>query len=174
MPKYNVPEILDIIGNLTNEEKLELQSKLPDVLKFSEKPNSSQPTQSQSQTVGNVSISGRGIVTDMGQKQVMGGGINSPQSVKTVENNSLEEALDLLHNLRQQISSSSLDVLKKATTEAQIKVLEEELRKQKPDENLVSQTVSTLKQGLEGIVALAGPVTQVAKLVATAWGIPML
>ncbi|NJR63675.1 MAG: hypothetical protein HC769_35815 [Cyanobacteria bacterium CRU_2_1] len=173
MPKYSVSEVLDIIKTLTKEEQLELQARLSEVLTL-ESFDTSHLSQRQSQTFGNVSIGGSGIAADFGQKQAVGGNITAPQNVVQAEGDGLQEVWSLLANLKQGIANSnSLDALQKAMAEAQIKVVEVELKKPEPDKGLVSRTISTLKQGLEGVLTLAEPVVKVANLIAKAWGIPV-
>ena len=169
MPKYSVNEILDIIRSLSNEEKQELCNQIPEVL-----GSSLNKSQIQSQTFGNVSISGSGIVADLGQQQVARGNISSHQVVEQGRNMFLQEALEELEKLKQLASSSGvLDPLQEATTQAQIKVATDELKKPEPDKGLVSKTIAVLKQGLEGVITLAEPVMKAANLVAKAWGIPI-
>jgi len=172
MPKYSVSEVLDIIKSLTVEEKRELQVGLSEIL--ASEATTLQPSQRQSQSFGDVSIGGSGISADFGQKQAIGGSITSPQNVIQTEENNLQDALSLLTGLKQAImSNNNLDVLQKATTEVQVKIIEGELNKPEPDKGLVSRTISTLKQGLEGTLVLAEPVMKVANLIAKAWGIPV-
>lgn len=174
MPKYSVSEVLDIIKTLTPAEKLELQSRLSEVI-TPVPSGTDQPSQRQSQTFGNVNIGGSGIAADFGQKQVIGGNMTSPQNVVQAEGSGLQDVWSLLTSLKQGIdNSSTLDPLQKAMADEQIKVIEVELKKTEPDKGLVSRTISTLKQGLEGVLTLAEPVVKVANLIAKAWGIPVL
>jgi len=173
MPKYSVSEVLDIIRTLTKEEQLELQTRLSEVL--TPEPSDTPPlSQRQSQMFGNVSIGGSGIAADFGQKQAIGGNITSPQNVMQAEGDGLQEIWNLLANLKQGIDNSdSFDPLQKAMAQAQIKVVEVELKKPEPDKGLINRTISTLKQGLEGVLTLAEPIVKVANLIAKAWGIPV-
>jgi hypothetical protein len=43
------------------------------------------------------------------------------------------------------------------------------LQKPKPDQSFIDEVVEALKKGLAGVVTLATPVTEVAKLVAKAY-----
>jgi hypothetical protein len=174
MPKYSVSEILDIIRSLTPKEKQELSEHIPEVLSVSDEFTAPRKTQTQSQNLGNVTISGNGIAADLGQKQVMGGTLSSPQLVAQAQDPVFQEALRELETLSQLvINNQDLDPLHKATTQAQIQVVTDELKKPEPDKGLVGRTIAVLKQGLEGVIALADPVIKVANLVAKAWGIPI-
>lgn len=174
MPKYSVSEILDIIRSLTSEEKQELSQHIPEVLGVSAKFTAPQKVQTQSQNLGNVTISGSGIAADLGQKQVMGGTLSSPQLLSQAQGPVFLEALRELETLNQLvINNHDLDPLQKATTQAQIQVVTDELKKLEPDKGLVGRTISVLNQGLEGVIALADPVIKVANLIAKAWGFPV-
>lgn len=174
MPKYSISEILDIIRDLTPEEKQELSQYIPGVLSVSARFTAPQKAQTQSQNLDNVTINGSGIVADLGQKQVVGGHISSPQLIAKAQDTIFKEALGELELLRQLvINSRDLDPLQKATTQAQIKLVTNELKKTEPDKGLVGRTISVLKQGLESVIILADPVIKVSKLVAKAWGIPV-
>jgi hypothetical protein len=169
MVKLTVEQVLSSIAALSQSEKSELQSKLLSVLSTSES-YLAQGGQSQSQSFGDVNISGNnnafaatqaGENTDLSQD-------NSQPSLKN--NVDLQEALDLLLRLRQAISlDPSLNAIEKATLEIPIKVSEEELKKSKPDKDLIDQAIASLRKGLEGIQTLAEPVTKVAVLIAKAW-----
>ena len=154
------------------EEKKELQLEISEML-ISD-ISTTKSLQRQSQSFRNVSIDGNNIAADFGQKQVIGGNITSPQKVISTQDHSVQEALSVLAELKQAIiNNDNLDVLQKATTEAQVRVIENELNNPEPDKGLVSCTISTLKKGLGGVLTLAEPVMKVANLVAKAWGIPV-
>lgn len=167
MPKYSVEEVLDIIQTLTADEKSQLQNQLPKVLSNATAPVTAQ--NSQSQSLGNITMGSGG---NFGLNQASGN-INSSQNntQASVENTSLQEALTTLQGLKQGIDQSDvLNKLQKRTIiDVTIKTIEEEISKPQPDKGLVAQAIESMKQGLEGVIALAAPVTKVAELIAKAW-----
>lgn len=171
MPKYSVDEVLDIVKTFTTEEKKDLQNRLANVLEVSITPKT-QSGQSQSQNFGNLTFSGSGSNTSFNNSQNIGGDSNIAQTntQASVENTNLQEALSILAQLKQDISSSTaLNPVQKATVEVPLKIVEEEAKKQKPNKNIIEQAIAALKQGLEGVATLAEPVVKVANLVAKAW-----
>jgi hypothetical protein len=123
----------------------------------------------QSQSFGNITISGSnspfspinttGAVT-----------LNQTSTQSYGGNSDLEAALELLAKLKQDVSATDeLATLAKRETDFRITVLQEELKKPQPDRSLVNDVVEALKQGLNGVLTLAAPVSQVATLLAKAW-----
>lgn len=172
MPIYTVEDVLDIIKDLTAEQKQELENKLPSVLGTVASPTATQPIEDSSQNIQGVTVSGSKDV-QLSQEQVHGeGSISKPRTSVQVQNTDLQEALALLEKLNQDINNSNaLNPLQKKREEVSIQIAEEELKKPKPDKSLVEQAIETLKKGLSGITELAGPVAEVSKLIAKAWGI---
>jgi len=170
MFKLTVEQVLSSIAALSQEEKAELQSRLSSVLNIA--PDSSaQGGQTQSQSFGNVSISGNSnafAATQAGE----GADLSQDSSQTSLQNADLQEALNLLVKLKKAVSTDpSLNAIEKATVELPIKVAEEELKKPKPDKNLIDQAITSLRKGLEGVQSLAEPAMKVAALVAKAWAI---
>ncbi len=170
MPKYSVDEVLDIIKTLTADEKSLLQEQLPNVLGIAAASATAQRGHTQSQSFGNLSMGSGNAFAPI---QAVGD-VNSAQTLNnnqgSVQNASLTEALAILQSLKQEVNQSdALNRLEKTTVEGTIKVIQEELTKQKPDKSLVEQAIESLKKGLEGVLILAEPVTKVAVLIAKAW-----
>lgn len=123
----------------------------------------------QSQSVGNISVSGSNnpfAVTQAGRD------VNLKQSntQALVENSDLQTALEAIAKLKQDIAATdALNLVEKKQTELIATMLEEEIQKPKPDKSIIDQTIAALKKGLEGVITLAGLVTKVAELVAKAW-----
>ena len=129
----------------------------------------SKGSESQSQSFGNISVSGSNNPLAVTQA---GGDVNFNQSntQASVENSDLQTALEAIAKLKQDIAASdALNLVEKKQTELTATMLEEELQKSKPDKNIIDQTVVALKKGLEGVMILAKPVEKVAELVAKAW-----
>ncbi|MDJ1168198.1 hypothetical protein PMG71_02000 [Roseofilum sp. BLCC_M154] len=122
-----------------------------------------------SQSIGSMTSSGSGnkvAVTQAGRDAK----IDQSTTQASVENSDLQAALEAIANLKQGISVSEvLNLVEKKQVEVTVQMLEEELHKPKPDKSIIDQTVEALKKGLAGVATLAGPVTQVAELVAKAW-----
>ena len=170
MPKYRVAEVLDIIKDLTAEEKLELQKQLPTVLNAVVASNDTRAMEDSSQQIQGVTITGSSNVNLSQKRADRGASISPPRTSVQVQNANLQEALDLLEKLKDNINSSNaLNPIEKKTAEVPLQVVEEELKKPKPDKGLVDQAIETLKKGLTGIKELAEPVAEVAKIVAKAW-----
>ncbi|MBW4483793.1 MAG: CHAT domain-containing protein [Tildeniella torsiva UHER 1998/13D] len=122
----------------------------------------------QSQSIGNVTISGSNNPFNAIQA---GGNVNLSQtSTQTSGSNpDLEAALTLLAKLQQEVAATdALTSFAKKDTGSKIVMLQEELQKPEPDKGFVKEVVDALKQGLDGVITLAEPVTQVAGLVAKA------
>ncbi|MCC5643250.1 hypothetical protein LC607_09900 [Nostoc sp. CHAB 5824] len=168
MPKYSVSEVLEIIKNLTFEEKLELQQSLPNVLGT---VAAAKAAKSHSQNIAGINI-GDGN-SDIGFNQLQadqGSSVNQNRTEAKVENADVQSALKLLSTLKQDIvASNSFNSIEKKTLEVPIKTIEEELKKPKPDKNLVEQSIEALKKGLTGVAELADPVLKLAPLVAKVW-----
>ena len=127
------------------------------------------PPVKQSQTFGNVTISGSNNPFNAIQST---GNVNLTQtSTQTTGRQAdLQAALNILATLKQQVATTDeLSTFSKKDTEAKITMLQEELQKPNPDKSFVDEVVDALKQGLNGVLTLAEPVTQVAALVAKAW-----
>lgn len=127
------------------------------------------PRAPQSQAIGNVTISGSNNPFNAIQA---GGNVNLSQTSTQSSggNPDLEAALALLVKLRQEVAATdALSSFAKKDTESKIGMLQEELQKPEPDKSFVNEVVEALKHGLSGVLTLAGPVTQVAALVAKAW-----
>jgi folylpolyglutamate synthase/dihydropteroate synthase len=167
MPKYSLQDVLDIIQTLTPDEKSQLQDRLPHII--SATITDATPQRSQSQSFGNINM-GKGNTFTANQA---GEEVNSSQSniQASVQNDSLQQALDILQKLREDVSQSDvLNKLQKTTINGTIKVVEEEISKPQPDKSLLDQAIEALKKGVE-IISLAEPVMKVAGLVAGAWGV---
>ncbi|MCC5601839.1 hypothetical protein LC653_14350 [Nostoc sp. CHAB 5784] len=169
MPKYSVSEVLEIIKNLTPSEKLELQQSLPSVL--DPISTAAKAAKSHSQNIAGINI-GDGN-SDIGFNQLQadqGSSVNQNRTEAKVENADVQSALKLLLTLKEDIvASNSLNSIEKKTLEVPIKTIEEELKKPKPDKNLVEQSIEALKKGLTGVAELADPVLKLAPLVAKVW-----
>ncbi len=127
-----------------------------------------QPHAQQSQTVGNVTMSGSGNFANALQA---GGDISLNQSSQQASSNpDLQAALAALAKLKQDVTAAdTLSTFAKRQTGSTIDTIQEELQKPKPDKSFVNEAVDALKQGLSGVVTLAEPVTEVAGLLAKAW-----
>lgn len=168
MFRLTVEQILSSIAALTQEEKIEFQGRLSSVLSTTAS-DLGQEGHSQSQLFGNISISGNSndfAAIQSGNDLDLTKGNSLPSS----QNIDFQEALILLENLRRELDlNSSLNTIEKRVLEIPIKTAEEELKKSKPDKDLIDQSIGSLKKGLEGIQSLAEPVMQVAALIAKAW-----
>lgn len=169
MPKYSVSEVLEIIKNLTALEKLELQQSLPNVLDTIS--TAAKAAKSHSQNIGGINI-GDGN-SDIGFNQLQADGrssVNQNRTEATLQNVDVQEVLKLLSTLKQDIvTTNSLNSIEKKTLEVPLNTIEEELKKPKPDKNLVEQAIGTLTKGLKGVAELADPVLKLAPLVAKVW-----
>ena len=124
----------------------------------------------QSLSIGNIKISGSNNPFNNIQS---GGNVTLSQSMPQAGsgNSYLQAALEALMKLKQEVSTTdALSTFAKKDTESKIDMLQEELQKPKPDKSFIDEVVEALKKGLEGVVTLATPVTEVAKLVAKAYG----
>ncbi|MBW4686779.1 MAG: hypothetical protein KME40_17160 [Komarekiella atlantica HA4396-MV6] len=169
MPKYSVSEVLEIIKNLTAEEKLELQQFLPSVLDTISTATKS--LDSHSQNIGGINIGSGNSDIAFNQLQAdRGSTLNQSRTQARLQNADVQEALKLLSTLKQDILVSNvLNPIEKKTLEVPIQTIEEELKKPKPDKSLVDQAIEALNKGLTGVAQLADPVLKLAPLVASVW-----
>jgi hypothetical protein len=94
---------------------------------------------------------------------------NTVPELGTEEAASAQALLHALTVLQQQIlNSADLNTVEKATAKVPIATVAEELKKDKPDKDLIDQSVEALRKGLAGVETLAEPVMRVAALVAKA------
>ncbi|WOD39101.1 hypothetical protein [Nodosilinea sp. E11] len=166
MPTYTVADILQIIGSLSVEEKAALKAQLSTVLEVaSPAPSASQ--QSRTMTVGgNFQVGGSDVTVDMSQQQTVG---HAPVSSPPGNADVTQALLQSLATLQQQVlNSASLNSIEKATAKVPMATLAAELEKEKPDKDLIDQSVEALRKGLAGVETLAEPVMRVAGLVAKA------
>jgi hypothetical protein len=169
MPKYSVGEVLEIIKNLTDEEKLELQQSLSSVL--GSIATAAKPMESHSQNIEGITIGSGNSGIDFNQLQAdRGSNVNQSKIQARLQNVDVQEALTLLSKLKQDIATSNaLNPIEKKTLEVPLQTIEGELNKPKPDKNLVEQSIAALKKGLTGVVELAEPALKLAPLVAKVW-----
>ncbi|MEG3878548.1 hypothetical protein QT972_14300 [Microcoleus sp. herbarium7] len=172
MPKYSVDEVLSILRDLTPEEKSQLKAQLHTVLD-APSPSTASGGQQMTNTVSGTTF-GDGNNAFNFQPGLNQGGNYTASTTFNQTLTHKQEILSALEKLQEAISNSEIDSLRKAGAEAQVEQLKEELKKPEPDKGLVAQTIATLKQGLEGVQTLAGPTIAVAKLIANAWGIPVV
>ncbi|MBW4463262.1 MAG: hypothetical protein KME47_23935 [Nodosilinea sp. WJT8-NPBG4] len=166
MPKYTVNEILEIIGSLSTEEKASLKAQLSTVLETAT-PANSVTQQSRSMDVGgNFQVSGSGVTVDMSQKQTVGNATDGPNHGNSDTTQALLQALTELQ--QQVLRAGGLNSIEKATAKVPIETMAAELEKEKPDKDLIDQSVEALRKGLAGVETLAEPVMRVAGLVANA------
>ncbi|MBE9156573.1 hypothetical protein IQ265_06985 [Nodosilinea sp. LEGE 06152] len=163
MPKYTVDDVLEIICSLSVEEKASLKAQLSTVLEAATSADRV-TQQSRSMSVGgNFQVSGSGVTVDMSQRQTVG---NSSTDGNADTTQALLQALAALQ--QQVINSANLNSIEKATAKVPITTLATELEKEKPDKDLIDQSVEALRKGLAGVETLAEPVMRVAGLVAKA------
>jgi hypothetical protein len=123
----------------------------------------------QSQSLGNITISGSNNPFNNIQS---GGNVTLNQSMSQADsgNTDLQAALEALMKLKQEVSTTdALSTFAKKDTESKINMLQEELQKSEPDKSFIDEVVEALRRGLERVVTLATPVTQVAALIAKAY-----
>jgi len=126
------------------------------------------PPVKQSQTFGNMTISGSSNLFNAIQA-TRDVNLTQTSTQTTGSHADLQAALNILATLKQQVATTDgLSTFAKKDTEAKITMLQEELQKPKPDKSFVDEVVDALKQCLNGVLALADPVMQVAMLVAKA------
>ncbi|MFQ4135708.1 hypothetical protein PGN35_005255 [Nodosilinea sp. PGN35] len=166
MPKYTVDDVLEIIGSLSTEEKAVLQARLSTVLTATS-PAASAIQQNRAMTVGgNFQVGGSGVTVDMSQQQRVGHtAAGSPDG----DTGTTQVLLQALAELQQQVlTAGGLNPVEKATAKVPIDTMAAELAKEKPDKDLIDQSVEALRKGLAGVETLAEPVMRVAALVAKA------
>lgn len=156
MPKYTVSDVLDIIKNLSAEEKLQLQQELPSVLDSMSTPTNL-PVESHSQNIEGINIDSGNSNIEFNQNQVDRGSNNTQSSTETsLKNIDLQEALSLLEQLKQNIiTSNDLNPIEKKSLEVPIQTIEEELKKPNPNKNIVEQSFDVLKKYLIKVAPLA-------------------
>jgi hypothetical protein len=151
-----------------------LMASAPDSEQSVTKPEAQpKPSVKQAQSFGNITFSGSN--NPFSAVQATGNvDVNQTSNRTTGENGNLEAALAALAKLKEQVAATAeLSTFAKKDTQAKIEMLQEELQKPQPDKSFVDEVVAALQQGLNGVLTLAEPVTQVATLVAKAWmGLP--
>ncbi|MBW4491355.1 MAG: CHAT domain-containing protein [Trichocoleus desertorum ATA4-8-CV12] len=128
---------------------------------------SGQPSQYQS--FGTVTISGKNSPFNAIQSA---GDVTLSQNLSQGNrgNTDLQVALEALMKLKQEIvATDALGRLAKKEAESRVEMVQEELQKPKPDKSFIDEVVEALKKGLDGVVTLATPVTQVAALIEKAY-----
>lgn len=168
MPKYSVEDVLEIIKTLSSEEKMVLESQLPKVLNSTSTVAIKPPSRNQqSQSFGNITI-GNSSAFDANQIAAEGS-VNLGQKPVTSEEVKAEikKALDLVEVMKQEVAKTDqLNKLEKKNAEASISVIEEELKKPKPDKNLLNQAGSVLGACVKGVAEFAEPTMTLAALIA--------
>ena len=172
MFKLTLEQVLASIEILSPDEKEELKTKISTILGFGEASVSQQSGQSMTNTLGDIQLSGGNAAFNYQPAQA-GGDVNVSANFfqGSAEQRELLQALTELKQALQ--STESLPELSKIGAATQVEHLAAEAQKDSPDKNLIGRTVSALKQGLQGVQDLAGPVMSVASIVAKAWGIPV-
>mgnify|MGYP001801693078 CR=1 FL=1 len=171
MIKLTVEQILSSIDMLSAAEQEELIACLPTILKRQNSIDQSTEGQLMTNTLGDVQVSGSAAFNY--QPSQAGGNINASASFAQGIS-AHQELLQALLSLKESIQSAeSLPELSKIGAATQVDQLAIEAQKVNPDKNLIGRTISALKQGLKGVTDLAGPVANVASLVAKAWGVPV-
>jgi hypothetical protein len=125
---------------------------------------------SQSQTIGTISIQGSNTAFNTIQAE---GNVSVSQTgtQSRAGNPNLEAALELLSILKQDVAATdALSAFARRDAESKISMLQEEIQKPEPDKGFVNEVVEALKQGLNGVLAIAPLMTQVADLLANAFG----
>lgn len=166
MPQYTVDEVLEIISSLSPEEKAILKARLSPALEATP-PAASPAQQNRSMTVGgSFQVSGSGVTVDMSQQQQVG---HTTAAAHPGDADSTQALLQALSQLQQQVlKSGDLNPIEKATAKVPIETMAAELKQEKPDKDLIDQSVEALRKGLAGVETLAEPVMRVAGLVAKA------
>ncbi|MEO0707923.1 MAG: hypothetical protein AAF050_19965 [Cyanobacteria bacterium J06649_5] len=123
---------------------------------------------SQSQSIGNVTISG----SNNPFNAVQAGGdvtISQSQTQAKVSNPGLQAAIDAIAQLKQAIAANpDMDDTDKAMAAIPIQKLEAELQKPQPDPTVTSKMLATLKKALGNVVTLTDAVNKVTTLVTQA------
>jgi hypothetical protein len=172
MFKLTVDQILASMEALDDEEKKELVARLPAFLEGLETSTPLKSGQVMTNTVGNVDMKGNNAAFNYQPMQV--GRDNQVSATFNQGSSGQQDLLNALATLQTAIQNTpDLPELSKIGAAAQTEQLAAEAQKETPDKNLIQRTISALKQGLQGITDLAGPVATVSSLVAKAWGIPV-
>ncbi|MDJ0707058.1 MAG: hypothetical protein QNJ46_27605 [Leptolyngbyaceae cyanobacterium MO_188.B28] len=165
-----------VVASLSVSERSELLAEVAKLLETKDNQAVSSG-QTQSNTLSGVTFSGGNNALSFSPLQNQGGSLNlSPMITQTSsQNNELtEEALEKLRQLKELINQDkNLNLLVKEGVKQEIKNLQEALQKIKPDQGFIGQTVSKLKQGLEGVITLSEPTMKVVTLVCKLYGIPL-
>lgn len=148
MPKYSLDEILEILKNLTPEEKAQLQEQLPAVLDGAGAPASRFPRQTQ-QSPPTGSIGGAEVNARLLQAKIathLDGTSPLPQSAE------IQEALDLLRRIKKELAITNFSQKNhKKNLEYTLEVVLEELKKDRPDRDLIDLALASLEEGLRGV-----------------------
>lgn len=182
MPEYSVQEVLEIIEKFSPQKKIELQEKLASVMSFSPLPApKSYNSENTSQTFGgdfDVKWSGHGgnfeVVNTRAGRDAISTRNQPPASFdeNPSSSSSIQQALEILQFLKTEVGErEDLNKLLRKNAEGTIEIVEEELKKPKPDKNLIDEAIESLKKGLEGVQQLAEPTMKVAALIARAWSV---
>lgn len=124
-----------------------------------------QPRAQQSQSIGNVTISGNHNPFNVIQARSH---VSLEQSSSS-SNRDLRAALDLLVNLKQEIAvTDALSTFAKRDSELKITMLQDELQKPNPDQDFVNEVVNALKQELGRVLPVTSLLRQVAERLAKA------
>lgn len=170
---YSIPESLTpVLQNRRGiDDPFQLLTSPPDSEQPVTKPEAQpKPLAKQAQSFGNITFSGSN--NPFSAAQATGNvNVNQSSTQSAGGNADLQAALAALTTLKEQVAGTEgLSSFVKKDTESKITMLQEELQKAKPDKSFVEEVVAALKQGLSGVLTLAGPMTQVVTLVAKAWG----
>jgi hypothetical protein len=152
------------------ENPLEIAPPIPETQPVKPDPPL-KPQNQQSQSIGNISISGSNNPFAVIQS---GGDVTLSQKISQTSGGNrlddLEAALNLLVKLKQDVATTeALSTFVRKDTESKINMLQEALQQPQPDRSFVNEVLEALKQALNGVLTFAEPVTQVATLVAKAW-----
>ena len=136
-------------------------------LKENAPPVSAVQPPAQSQSIGNVTISGSNNpfnAVQAGQNVT----INQSQAQTSASSSDLQAVVEALGQLREAIARSDIDATEKAMAEIPLKKMEEEVKKDEPGWAVVDKMMAVLKKTLDGAAALADPIMTVATLIAKA------
>jgi hypothetical protein len=173
---YGIPESLTpVLQNRRGiDDPFGLITSPPDSQQLVTQPEAQpKPSAKQGQSFGNITFSGSN--NPLSAVEAIGNvNVNQSSNRTTGENGNLEAALAALAKLKEQVvATAELSTFARKDAQAKIEMLQEELQKPQPDKSFVDEVVAALQQGLNGVLTLTGPVTQVATLVAKAWmGLP--
>ena len=141
----------------------------PEPAPSSEKASAdSQAPPAQSQSIGNVTISGSQNPFSAVQA---GGNVTVDWSqTQTQANPDVQQVLVAVRELNRAIANSDeLDETEKAMAAIPVQKLKAELQKPEPNPSVVEKMVTMIQKTLEGAIALANPVATLATLAAKAW-----